>query len=606
MEFIRGKRNRNEIHTLRSAAWTYARRGAAAVLALLLTVSGFPAGAFAPGTAAGQIFSAGQAYAAERVVKAVTYMGSEWTVNFWDSELSTMEQDFRQIRKDGFNTVIIAVPWRQFQPDLNAGDLNPEAYLRLRRIMAAGEETGLQVMLRLGYTWDNFDRVRDVSDRYRRLRTDPKARERWLGFAKSVYGTASSFGSFGGGFLTWEDFWGFMKETETAGTRMGRAAVSSGYRDWLKENIPAEEIALYYGGEAEKATGSDAVFPGSESPARRFVYAWNDAWMNSLLEDTQEVFPGLSMEVRLDIDPVPNLYGYQDGCVHNVTFPAGKASYTCCMYSAAMGYPAGTLVSADQGIGKAWEILGELQNDAGKPVFIDQFLFTDNTPEFSHNAKLREDEIPEYITGMASVIREAGKGYAVWTYRDYADNVICNGQFAQGRKGWRLYGGEIVTENGNSMLFLQKGDAAEQNLANQFTVLPDEDYVDFRAEPVSVAAQGTPDGQETSAAQGVPAGQGTAVTQEAPDGNAAADSVLLEISTGSAVKQIRVDQAGLFRVSMEKSNSTELMVRCLEGNVRIDDVKVYSFVTEGGIYHMDGTPGPYLEAVRTLNRLLEE
>ena len=390
------------------------------MLALLLTVSGFPAG---------------QVYAAERLVKAVTYMGSEWTVNFWDSELSTMEQDFRQIRKDGFNTVIIAVPWRQFQPDLNAGDLNPEAYLRLRRIMAAGEETGLQVMLRLGYTWDNFDRVRDVSDRYRRLRTDPKARERWLSFAKSVYGTASSFGSFGGGFLTWEDFWGFMKETETAGNRMGRAAVSSGYRDWLKENIPAEEIALYYGEEAEKATGSDAVFPGSESPARRFVYAWNDAWMNSLLEDTQEVFPGLSMEVRLDIDPVPNLYGFQDGCTHNVTFPAGNAPYTCCMYSAAMGYPAGSLISADQGIEKAWEILGELREDAGKPVFIDQFLFTDNTPEFSHNAKLREDEIPEYITGMAPVIREAGKGYAVWTYRDYADNVICNGQFAQGRKG---------------------------------------------------------------------------------------------------------------------------------------------------------------------------
>ena len=576
-ENMSGNMNGNSRHSLRSAerafvrkgaAGPFARRAAAAVLALLLT--------------------AGQACAAEKPVKAVTYMGSEWSVNFWDSELSTMEQDFRQIREDGFNTVIITVPWRQFQPDLNAGDLNPEAYLRLRRIMAAGEETGLQVMLRLGYTWDNFDRVRDVSDRYRRLRTDPKARERWLSFAKSVYGTASSFRSFSGGFMTWEDFWGFMKETETAGSRLGRAAVSSGYRDWLKENIPAEEIALYYGGDAEKATGSDAVFPGKESPARRFVYAWNDAWMNSLLEDTQEVFPGLSMEVRLDIDPVPNLYGYQDGCVHNVTFPAGKASYTCCMYSAAMGYPAGTVISADRGIDKAWEILGELREDAGKPVFIDQFLFTDNTPEFSHNAKLREDEIADYITGMAPVIREAGKGYAVWAYRDYADNVVCNGQFAQGRKGWRLYGGDIVTENGNAMLYLEKGDAAEQSLANQFTVLPDEDYVDLRAEPVSSAEQ------ETAAAQGAPAG------------NAASAGALLEISTGGAVKQIRVDQAGLFQVPMGKSNSTELMIRCLEGNVRVDDVKVYSFVTEGGIYHMDGTPGPYLEAVRTLNRLLEE
>ena len=582
-ENMSGNMNGNSRHSLRSAerafvrkgaAGPFARRAAAAVLALLLT--------------------AGQACAAEKPVKAVTYMGSEWSVNFWDSELSTMEQDFRQIREDGFNTVIITVPWRQFQPDLNAGDLNPEAYLRLRRIMAAGEETGLQVMLRLGYTWDNFDRVRDVSDRYRRLRTDPKARERWLSFAKSVYGTASSFRSFSGGFMTWEDFWGFMKETETAGSRLGRAAVSSGYRDWLKENIPAEEIALYYGGDAEKATGSDAVFPGKESPARRFVYAWNDAWMNSLLEDTQEVFPGLSMEVRLDIDPVPNLYGYQDGCVHNVTFPAGKASYTCCMYSAAMGYPAGTVISADRGIDKAWEILGELREDAGKPVFIDQFLFTDNTPEFSHNAKLREDEIADYITGMAPVIREAGKGYAVWAYRDYADNVVCNGQFAQGRKGWRLYGGDIVTENGNAMLYLEKGDAAEQNLSNQFTVLPDEDYVDLRAELVSAAGQEAAAGQDTAAAQGT------------PDGDAPAGSALLEISTGSAVKQLRVDQSGLFRISMGKSNSTELMIRCLEGSVRIDDVKVYSFVTEGGIYHMDGTPGPYLEAVRTLNRLLEE
>ena len=96
MDFIGGKRNRNgihtlrsaagtfAIHTLRSAAGTFARRGAAAVLALLLTVSGFPARAFAPGTAAGLGFAAGQVYAAERLVKAVTYMGSEWTVNFWD------------------------------------------------------------------------------------------------------------------------------------------------------------------------------------------------------------------------------------------------------------------------------------------------------------------------------------------------------------------------------------------------------------------------------------------------------------------------------------------------------------------------------------------
>ena len=55
------------------------------------------------------------------------------------------------------------------------------------------------------------------------------------------------------------------------------------------------------------------------------------------------------------------------------------------------------------------------------------------------------------------------------------------------------------------------------------------------------------------------------------------------------------------------------LVRCInmlerpdEGAVLIDNVKVYSHVTEGGIYNLDGTPGPYLDAIRTLNANLPD
>ena len=79
--------------------------------------------------------------------------------------------------------------------------------------------------------------------------------------------------------------------------------------------------------------------------------------------------PALHDPADLKNDPASttgSLYGYQDGCVHNVTFPAGKAAYTCCMYSAAMGYPAGTVISAEQGkrLGKNCVML-ELASEPG-------------------------------------------------------------------------------------------------------------------------------------------------------------------------------------------------------------------------------------------------
>ena len=86
--------------------------------------------------------------------KAVTYTGNEWAVNFWESELNHLSRDFEQIRGDGFNTVILSVPWRHFQPSVKDMDQNPEAYRQLRRILRAAEDADLKVILRAGYTWD--------------------------------------------------------------------------------------------------------------------------------------------------------------------------------------------------------------------------------------------------------------------------------------------------------------------------------------------------------------------------------------------------------------------------------------------------------------------
>ena len=39
--------------------------------------------------------------------------------------------------------------------------------------------------------------------------------------------------------------------------------------------------------------------------------------------------------------------------------------------------------------------------------------------------------------------------------------------------------------------------------------------------------------------------------------------------------------------------------------VLLDDVQVYSHITEGGIYDVDGIPGPYLSGMREMNAAMD-
>ena len=58
------------------------------------------------------------------------------------------------IARDGFNNIILVVPWREFQPGMSPCTYNQYAWDKLDRVMDAAAARGLSVMLRVGYTWD--------------------------------------------------------------------------------------------------------------------------------------------------------------------------------------------------------------------------------------------------------------------------------------------------------------------------------------------------------------------------------------------------------------------------------------------------------------------
>ena len=44
-------------------------------------------------------------------IKAFTYFGDAWPLNYWNSNLNHADADFKEAKADGFNAVILVVPW---------------------------------------------------------------------------------------------------------------------------------------------------------------------------------------------------------------------------------------------------------------------------------------------------------------------------------------------------------------------------------------------------------------------------------------------------------------------------------------------------------------
>jgi len=503
-------------------------------------------------------------------LKSATYYSDDWVVNFWNSESRHMDQELARIAQDGFNNIILVVPWREFQPGMSPCTYNQYAWDKLDRVMDAAAAQGLSVMLRVGYTWD-YCGAGNVMERYQGLMQEGTERSAWLEYVGRLYQAASSHENFCGGFLTWEDFWNFTESSASLGNGVkGRSmAKACGYVDYARENYELEELEEMYG---HKLSGyDDLYFPARDSQARSVFYGFYDQFLNELLADSQTVFPGLSMEVRLDVDPVEHKDGSQEGFMHSSTFPSGSAAYTSAMYGIPMGFMnEHERVTAAEALEKVPVFLNRLHvYSGGKPVYLDQFLFTDNTVGYEYNAQLRDDEKSLYLEGVAPILKNSTMGYGIWTYRDYGDNKLFNAQFALGMDGWRFSGGSCIVEdeNGKSAM-IPSGGNIYQNLGGRMTGNTGKDtYVKLRT--------------------------------------GAAEKCRLTIRMGSQSRTVDVKEERKVELKFSNCRPSDFTISVSGGKgAYVDDVQVYTFVTQGELYNMDGSEGKCIEALRLMNQKL--
>lgn len=502
---------------------------------------------------------------AKEYVKCATYFSDACPMNFWNSEHVHMEEDFTRIVQDGFNGIILVIPWREFQPSMSPISYNERAFEKLEQVMEAAGHAGLSVYLRIGYVWDYYNTQESCLERYRQIVTDKTVRNAWLDYAKTMYQAASRHPNFAGGFMTWEDFWNvtdlsFVDRTSSRGLEI---AQKSGYVAYALSHYSIEELSRLY---EEPLRESTLPFPKSGTMAMKVFYEYYDAFLIDLLEETQQVFPELSMEVRTDADYLSSSDGQAMYYGHQKTYEAGQASYTAMMYGIPMGFDnQGQTVSAREAVRMTEIVFDKIRKESSKPLFVEQFLFVDTTPGYENNVQIRPEELNLYLGMSADILKRYSMGYGIWTYQNYCDNKLYNAQFGLGDEHWRRNDKtELVYQNENQKMLLKKGGMISQFI---YDTVPSHQpvYVEFLAE-----CEGTAE---------------------------------VTVTVGRQKQKVCISGNQNVMLTFHGEDLSYVMWES-DAEVFLDNIKVYTYVQDGKLYDMYGQELGSMDAVRTINRQL--
>jgi len=514
------------------------------------------------------------------LIKAVHYFSSSWPKSFWeDFEYSQVDNDLAQIKTDGFNTIILVIPWLGFETGFEDGVPEPSRlYDRFEWLLTKIDQAGLDYGLRVSFP-HNFDPENGIGNNQlcTQFFVDSDLRENWVHYLSRIAQRVDEHRDpFKFAFFSWEDFFcpyasiPNMKEDQ----RLDMAR-RSGYQTWLAEQFPMQEAELLYLQSFESI--QEVPFPERTSPGFSLFLRFVDHFLvNQLLIPGRQVLPELAMEVRVDKDPIHN-DGKTFWFEHDLALSDDRlrGSYWGAYYGA---NNQGELLTADQALRHFEDMLNEVSDD-GKNInhIVEQFNFADNTPGYAgRHAQIENDELSGFLKGAAELLKQKSRGYGLWAYHDYADSAIYNSSFELGLHGWGSRGevALITNDDGDQALRMQAEALISQTFIpfDRFAGLGPSEQLTFcanfkrLAEPAHI----------------------TLMLNGTPLGALDVNETTYQCTTmdAQAIKQAEVE----FSVS---SNV----------DIQIDDLRLYSYVQSLNVYDEHGQPGPIRNLIVRLNKV---
>ncbi len=388
------------------------------------------------------IFHFGTLLKAEFFIKGVHYWGNAGPFNFWDSiELKNVETDFNYFKKRGFNTIILVVPWVEFQLYIyKPYFFNKFALDKLNFLLKEAEKFNFKVILRLSYTWDLFPKY-DIScsRRFFMLYYDKNVLKAWKIYLKKIYEISSKYKNFLFGFLTWEDFWGFINVCR------------------LQTQKDRKKIA--------KLIGYPYPVPKINTPEfENFLKFWDKIIIERIFNSAKDVFPDLSFEIRIDKDPI-----YRDGKLikwfEHKDFFNMKLKVVTIYYAPFWGAKNNfNYISGEKALERLKFLLNYVKNNIGKrKIFIDQFNFYDNSPLNFGKTIIYPGDLSFFYKKAIKVLKSNTIGFALWNTRRHECSVVYNGFFENGLDGWEKSGkvSVIYFKNDKKILISSGGEISQ-------------------------------------------------------------------------------------------------------------------------------------------------
>lgn len=535
---------------------------------VVIVVTGLAAVAFALVPALPAATAAGAA--SGTYLAAAEYFGSGNPTNMWSSDLSGAPKAFALMKREGFNTVGLVLPWGQFQPGLTPPRYDSTTFTRLDRLITQATRLHLGVILRLSYEWD-IDPTDQLpgSTRFDQLWSNPKVYAAWLGYVATVHQNVASFHNVRAAYISWEDLWEpvFEAQGTTTASQQLSLATSTGYRAWLRKHYSLAQVEFDYG--TPLANWTAVPVPSATKPSFKLMYQYEDtALVHRLFLPAAQRFPGLTMETRADVDSILTGTTVVGSYTHKTQYRLPGTSVTGTYFSPYMGDPSSTMVetSADALQALHSTLARMSRSTGGRPLVIYEYEFESNANAVDHDPALTPKQVPQFLARSKSLLQRYTHGYALWTFRDYNLSSIYNPSFALGPTGWKLTDAQAVPSSSSPSyaLFGPQGGSVSQDL-------PSGDVTSARPPSVSFRA-------------------------DAP----AATNVLVQLGTAPAQTVAIGPGWHTYTVALSPTSTTTLTLQA-GGGTMLTNVSLYWFTQLGDVYSTAGTPEIGAAPLRALN-----